>query len=157
MKDTLKVIQVVVGDIIHFNVDDIVNAPNNSLLREMEVDGAICRTVEKDLLKYYRTLGGYSTGESKITETYKFLCKKIIHTKLMACISFLKRKIYGRSFTYRYNFLKEYIIYYTYIFYGENLDLYSTGSYGLNELPGIRVRAILQEALKIHYDNIRFL
>ena len=75
----------------------------------------------------------------------------------MACISFLKRNIYGRSFTYRYNFLKEYIIYYTYIFYGENLDLYSTGSYGLNELPGIRVRAILQEALKIHYDNIRFL
>ena len=51
MKDTLKVIQVVVGDIIHFNVDDIVNAPNNSLLRGREVDGAIYRTVEKDLLK----------------------------------------------------------------------------------------------------------
>ena len=47
MKDTLKVIQVVVGDITHFNVDDIVNAPNNSLLRGREVDGAIYRTVEK--------------------------------------------------------------------------------------------------------------
>ena len=67
----------------------------------------------------------------------------------MACISFLKRKIYGRSFTYRYNFLKEYIIYYTYIFYGENLDLYSTGFHGLDELPRIRVRAILQEARSI--------
>ena len=51
MKDTLKVIQVVVGDITHFNVDDIVNAHNNSLLRGREVDGAIYRTVEKDLLK----------------------------------------------------------------------------------------------------------
>lgn len=51
MKDTLKVIQVVVGDITHFNVDDIVNASNNSLLRGREVDGVIYRTVEKDLLK----------------------------------------------------------------------------------------------------------
>ena len=51
MKDTWKVIHVVVGDITHFNVDDIVNAPNNSLLRGREVDGAIYRTVEKDLLK----------------------------------------------------------------------------------------------------------
>lgn len=67
----------------------------------------------------------------------------------MACISFLKRKIYGRLFTYHYNFLKEYIIYYTYIFDGENLDLYSTGFHGLDELPGIRVRAILQEARSI--------
>ena len=53
-------------------------------------------------------------------------------------------------------FLKN-TLYYTYIFYGENLDLYSTGFHGLDELPRIRVRAILQEALKIHYDNIRFL
>lgn len=50
MKDTLKVIQVVVGDITHFNVDDIVNASNNSLLRGREVDVAIYRTAEKDLL-----------------------------------------------------------------------------------------------------------
>ena len=42
----------------------------------------------------------------------------------MACIPFLKRKIYERSFAYRDNFLKEYIIYYTYMFYEENLDLY---------------------------------
>ena len=76
MKDTLKVIQVVVGDITHFNVDDIVNASNYSLLRGREVDVAIYRTAEKDLLKYYRTLGGYSSRESKITETYKFSCKK---------------------------------------------------------------------------------
>ena len=58
----------------------------------------------------------------------------------MVCISFLKRKIYRRSFTYHYNFNT---LYYTYIFYGENLDLYSTGFHGLDELPGIRVRAIL--------------
>ena len=51
MKDTLKVIQVVVGDITHFNVDDIVNASNNSLLRGREDDVAIYRTAEKDLLK----------------------------------------------------------------------------------------------------------
>lgn len=51
MKDALKVIQVVVGDITHFNVDDIVNASNNSLLRGREVAGAIYRTIEKYLLK----------------------------------------------------------------------------------------------------------
>ena len=45
-------------------------------------------------------------------------------------------------------FLKN-TLYYTYIFYGENLDLYSTGFHGLDELPRIRVRAILQEARSI--------
>ena len=47
MKDTLKVIQVVVGDITHFNVDDIVNASNNSLLRGREVDVAITEQLKK--------------------------------------------------------------------------------------------------------------
>ena len=66
----------------------------------------------------------------------------------MACISFLKKRYMEDRSLITIIFLKD-TLYYTYIFYGENLDLYSTGFHGLDELPRIRVRAILQEARSI--------
>ena len=73
-------IELIQADITTLELDAIVNAANESLLEGGGVDGAIHRGAGPEFFKERKTLGGFNTGQDKITTGYNLKEKFVIHT-----------------------------------------------------------------------------
>jgi O-acetyl-ADP-ribose deacetylase len=68
------------GNIVHQDVDAIVNAANTSLLGGGGVDGAIHRAAGPELLEACRLIGGCPTGQARITPGFRLKARHVVHT-----------------------------------------------------------------------------